>query len=138
MNTPRYGMTITKIDHSALLQPDRSRLRKMSPKTEMRSQIQMKNKKKYSIERKTSPVPNCAATIGVSFVRGGRVPPGVKCPPGHDQPHHSSRVNSRLSWGRTTPARSPFPGGAPRRPRGDDGEERTSPREVSAWQQKRT
>src|SRR5436190_20468563 len=67
-NTPRYGMKITKIDHSALPPPERSRLRKMSPNTEMRSQIQMKNRKNHSIDQNTCPVPN-SASIAFSFFR---------------------------------------------------------------------
>src|SRR4051794_10960807 len=37
----------------------------MSPKTAMSSQIQMKNRKNQSIERKTCPVPNPLATTAV-------------------------------------------------------------------------
>ena len=46
---------ITKMLHRALSQPLRSGLRKMSMKTVMRSQIQMKNKKKYTIDKNTPP-----------------------------------------------------------------------------------
>src|SRR5688572_4996760 len=40
-NTPRYGMTMTKIVHRALPHPERSELRKMSPKMTISIQIQM-------------------------------------------------------------------------------------------------
>ena len=50
-----------KIDHSALPHPERSGLRKMSPKTTISSQIQMKNRKNQSIDQKTWPVPNSAS-----------------------------------------------------------------------------
>ncbi len=43
-----------KITHSALARPPMSWLRKMSKNTMISSQIQMKNKKKYSIVRKAS------------------------------------------------------------------------------------
>ena len=46
---------ITKMHHRALTKPPRSWLRKMSMNTMMSSQIQMKNKKKYSIVRKIPP-----------------------------------------------------------------------------------
>ena len=39
--------------HSALAQPERSWLRKMSPKTMISSQIQMKNMKNQSNDQKT-------------------------------------------------------------------------------------
>ena len=55
MKTPRNGRMITKMHHSALTHPPRSGLRKMSMKTVMRIQIQMKNKKKYSIDKNTPP-----------------------------------------------------------------------------------
>src|SRR3546814_4920832 len=58
-----------KIDHRALLQPDRSSLRKMSPKTLNSSQIHMTNKKNHSIDQKTWPVPNSAASM-VCYLRG--------------------------------------------------------------------
>ena len=44
---------ITKIVHSAFPHPDRSRLRKMPPKMTISSQIQMKNRKNHSMDRKT-------------------------------------------------------------------------------------
>ena len=44
---------MTKIVHSALAQPPRSGLRKMSPNTMISSQIQMKNRKNHSIDQKT-------------------------------------------------------------------------------------
>ena len=50
-----------KIVHSALPHPDRSELRKMSPKTTISSQIQMKNRKNQSIDQNIWPVPNSAA-----------------------------------------------------------------------------
>ena len=53
-----------KIVHIALAPPDRSALRKMSPNSEISSQIQMKNKKNQSIDQKTCPVPNSASNIG--------------------------------------------------------------------------
>ena len=43
-----------RMHHSALAMPPRSWLRKMSPKTTISSQIQMKNMKKYRIVRKAS------------------------------------------------------------------------------------
>ena len=46
---------ITKMHQSALIHPPRSGLRKMSMKTVMRIQIQMKNMKKYSIDKNTPP-----------------------------------------------------------------------------------
>src|SRR5215813_6330984 len=52
---------MTKIVHRALLQPGRSRLRKMSLKTTISSQIQMKKRKNQSIDKNTCPVPNSAA-----------------------------------------------------------------------------
>ena len=45
---------MTKMHHSALANPPMSWLRKMSMKTMISSQIQMKNKKKYSMVRKRS------------------------------------------------------------------------------------
>src|SRR5438045_525400 len=59
-------MTITNTDQSAFPHPDRSELRKMSAKIVISSQIQMKNRKKYNIDRNTCPVPN-TATIGLSL-----------------------------------------------------------------------
>ena len=41
-----------KIDHSPLPHPERSGLRKMSPKTMNSSQIQMKNKVNQTIDQK--------------------------------------------------------------------------------------
>src|SRR5438046_6448080 len=95
-NTPRYGRQITKMDQRALPPPDRSRLRKMSPKTEMRSQIQMKNRKKYSIDRKTCPVPNCEASIAFSLaLEMEALCLRVHCPPRGNCPHHPCWVNGR-------------------------------------------
>src|SRR5262245_33597170 len=59
-----------KIDHSALPHPDRSGLRKMSPKITISNQIQMKNKKNHSIDQNTWPVPNSASSIVSSSSRG--------------------------------------------------------------------
>ena len=53
---------MTKITQIALAKPPRSWLRKMSPKTAMSSQIQMKNRKNQSIDRKTWPVPKSDAS----------------------------------------------------------------------------
>src|SRR6185369_7736869 len=58
MNTPMYGRITTKIVHSAFAQPERSRLRKMSAKMTISSQIQMMKKKNSSMDRKTCPDPN--------------------------------------------------------------------------------
>ena len=44
---------ITKITHRALASPPRSWLRKMSPKTTISSQIQMKNMKNQRNDQKT-------------------------------------------------------------------------------------
>ena len=52
-----------KITQSALAQPPRSWLRKMSPKTMISSQIQMKNMKNQRNDQKTSPVPHSAASV---------------------------------------------------------------------------
>src|SRR5256885_58542 len=41
----------------------------MSAKTVMSNQIQMKNKKKYSIERNTCPVPKLAASVLIEYSR---------------------------------------------------------------------
>src|SRR5260370_504551 len=68
-NTPKYGTMITKITHSALAYPPRSWLRKMSPNTTISNQNQMKNRKKYNIDRKTCPVPN-SASVTLAPLRG--------------------------------------------------------------------
>lgn len=54
---------MTNTDHSALPQPDRSWLRKMSLKMAMSSQIQMTKRVNQSIDQNTCPVPNSARTI---------------------------------------------------------------------------
>src|SRR6476620_8693161 len=46
---------MTKIVHNALVQPDRSRLRKMSANTVISSQIQMKKRKNHNIDQNTWP-----------------------------------------------------------------------------------
>ena len=61
---------MTKIVHSALPHPDRSWLRKMSPKTTISSQIQMKNRKNQSIDQNTWPVPNSASNMTHSSCGG--------------------------------------------------------------------
>ncbi len=68
-----------KIDHSALPHPERSWLRKMSLKTTISSQIQMKNRKNQSIDQKTCPVPNSASITYLRWVDGRAVlaPPWV-------------------------------------------------------------
>ena len=53
---------MTKIDHNALPQPDRSWLRKMSANTRINNQIQMNHRKNHTIDQKTCPVPHSAAT----------------------------------------------------------------------------
>jgi hypothetical protein len=52
---------MTKMIQMALTHPDRSWLRKMSLKTMISNQIQMKNMKNQSMDQKTSPVPHSAA-----------------------------------------------------------------------------
>ena len=52
-----------KITQIALANPPRSWLRKMSPKTMISSQIQMKNMKNQSIDQKTWPVPKSEASV---------------------------------------------------------------------------
>ena len=59
-------MMITKITQMALRPPERSWLRKMSENTMINSQIQMKNKKNQSMDRKTCPVPKFDATRPIS------------------------------------------------------------------------
>src|SRR3954452_21183527 len=54
-------MRTMKITHSAFDSPPMSWLRKMSLKTTISSQIQMKNRKNHSIDRKTCPVPKSEA-----------------------------------------------------------------------------
>ena len=56
-------MKITKITQIAFAQPDRSWLRKMSAKTVIRIQIQMKNRKNHNNDQKTWPDPNSAPNI---------------------------------------------------------------------------
>ena len=50
-----------KTSQRALLQPDRSRLRKMSLKTTINSQTQMKNSVNQRIDKNTSPFPKSSA-----------------------------------------------------------------------------
>src|SRR5258705_9171121 len=65
---------MTEIVHRALPQPERSRLRKMSAKTTINNQIQMKNKKNQSMDHSTCPVPNSAATtMAYTSTVGGRL-----------------------------------------------------------------
>ena len=64
---------MTKITHSALAQPERSWLRKMSLKTMIRIQIQMKNRKNQSIDQNTWPVPHSAATMDMGTLLGSGV-----------------------------------------------------------------
>src|SRR3954447_26543727 len=52
----------------ALAKPPRSRLRKMSPKTLISNQIQMKNMKNQSIDQNTWPVPKSASINRTSFL----------------------------------------------------------------------
>src|SRR5262245_26168249 len=52
-----------KMHHRALAHPDRSSLRKMSPKTTISSQIQMKKRKNHNMDQNTWPVPNSAASM---------------------------------------------------------------------------
>ena len=54
---------MTKITHSAFAQPPRSWLRKMSMKTVIRIQIQMKNKKNQIIDQSTWPTLHSASTM---------------------------------------------------------------------------
>ena len=54
MNTPRYGSTIMNSAQAALPQPERSCRRKTSISTVTRIQIQITQKKKISIDQKTS------------------------------------------------------------------------------------
>jgi hypothetical protein len=61
---------MTKIVQIALPQPERSSLRKMSAKTLMSNQIQMKNRKNQSIDQNTCPVPNSAMTTAHSSLVG--------------------------------------------------------------------
>ena len=58
---------MTKMVHSALPQPLRSSLRKMSPNTTISSQSQMKNMKNHNIDQNTWPVPNSAITLVMAF-----------------------------------------------------------------------
>src|SRR5262245_41518623 len=51
---------MTKMHHSALAQPDRSRLRKTSANTRISSQIQMNHRTSHNIDQNTSPVPHSA------------------------------------------------------------------------------
>ena len=65
-------MMMTKITHRAFAQPPMSWLRKMSMKTMISSQIQMKNKKKYSIDRKASRTGYVEANMWGSLSSSGR------------------------------------------------------------------
>src|SRR4051794_34447761 len=100
-STPRYGMRTMKITHSAFDHPLMSWLRKMSLKTTISNQIQMKNRKNQSIDRKTCPVPKSEASgifllemangtesedtptppAGASPNRGETMSPGAVVPP---------------------------------------------------------
>jgi hypothetical protein len=54
MKTPRYGSTITNTIQAAFAQPLMSCRRKRSTNTVIRIQIQITQKKKISIDQKTS------------------------------------------------------------------------------------
>ena len=95
-----------KIDHSALPQPERSPLRKMSLKIMISIQIQMKNRKNQSIDQKTCPVPNSANNMTViSFVLG--------CRASHDSPStlHCRTRSARDDVAPRMPTRAPPPRG---------------------------
>src|SRR6478735_1704889 len=61
---------MTKITQTNFAKPPMSWLRKMSAKTVISNQIQMKNRKNQSIDQNTWPVPNCAASIALLCLVG--------------------------------------------------------------------
>src|SRR6201995_1105743 len=87
-STPRYGMTMMRITHSALAQPPMSWLRKMSMNTMNSSQIQMMKRKKYNVVRKMSRIGYCVASMLKLLSRrmsscGRRRPGGDAAPAQH-------------------------------------------------------
>src|SRR6476660_3159485 len=100
-----------KITHAAFAQPDRSWLRKRSLNTTISSQIQMKNRKNQSIDRKTCPVPKSEAR-GIFLLEkaSGTESEATPTPPGgasHNRgetmsraavvpPRHESECDGRL------------------------------------------
>src|SRR4051794_12588209 len=109
---------MTKIDHAAFPQPERSELRKMSANTVMTSHIHRKNRKNHNIDQNTCPVPNAVASIELSLAVGKEVsglrmplsppsPAGASPPPG-DAARDRRPADPRL---KTTSSDQPLPSG---------------------------
>jgi hypothetical protein len=86
--------------HSALAQPDRSRLRKMSLKTTINSQIQMMNKKNQIMDHSTWPVPNSAANT-MSSISPSTGTPNPDIPPRHHSVRRFDGLAGRVTVGVT-------------------------------------
>src|SRR5512141_2332757 len=87
---------MTKIVQRPLPHPDRSRLRKMSLKTAISSQIQMKNKKNQTIDQSTCPVPNSAAeTMSCTSTSLGEPAP---CPQTKHTTAHFQCAEAKVPW----------------------------------------